>query len=93
MLTYYFIPDSLVNYVRFLIVISSVYVYFLILAELIVATLAQCMVDKKGNIEANLLASIHSRNPAAIKILCKNMLSCLKEQGQKIQPESGFLVW
>lgn len=62
MLTFYFIPDSLVNYVRFLIVISSVYVYFLILAELIVATLAQCMVDKKGNIEANLLASIHSCN-------------------------------
>ncbi|KAK1397499.1 Calponin-homology (CH) domain-containing protein [Heracleum sosnowskyi] len=58
------------------------------LEELIVATLAQCMVDKKENIEANLLASIRSRNPAAIKILCKNMLSCLKEQGQrKMQPE------
>ncbi|KAL8147318.1 uncharacterized protein LOC141706069 [Apium graveolens] len=58
------------------------------LEELIVATLAQYMVDKKENFEANLLASIHSRNPAAVKILCKNMLSCLNEQEhRKMQPE------
>ncbi|KAL1815194.1 hypothetical protein ACET3Z_017768 [Daucus carota] len=57
------------------------------LEELIVATLAQCMVDKKENIDANFLTSIRSRNPDALNSLCKSMSSCLQEQGQKMLPK------
>ncbi|WOH00071.1 hypothetical protein DCAR_0519427 [Daucus carota subsp. sativus] len=57
------------------------------LEELIVGTLAQCMVDKKENIDANFLTSIRSRNPDTLNSLCKSMSSCLQEQGQKMLPK------
>lgn len=39
------------------------------IADFIVATLAECMVDKKENIDANLLASFRNGNPVLPRLL------------------------
>ncbi|KAL1821037.1 kinesin-like protein KIN-14L isoform X2 [Daucus carota subsp. sativus] len=57
------------------------------LEDLLVAALAECMVDKKENIDANLLASFRSGNQSAINLLRQTMSSCLEGQVQNMLTE------
>ncbi|KAL8133414.1 uncharacterized protein LOC141712521 [Apium graveolens] len=57
------------------------------LEDLIVKTLAECLVDKKENIDANLLASFRNGNLAAINVLRQTMSSCLEGQVENMLAE------
>ncbi|KAK1386615.1 Calponin-homology (CH) domain-containing protein [Heracleum sosnowskyi] len=57
------------------------------LEDLIVTTLAECLVDKKENIDANLLASFRNGNLDAMNVLRQTMSSCLEGQVQNMLAE------